>query len=201
MLTRLALTCCLILGTGVARAADELPWGHDLGKALETAKKEGKKVFIDFTGETCNPCRENEKNVFPRKEVRERLLKMKLAKLYTDYIPKSHYPPEKRGNPDIDDIRTEDAVPNQKEMARLGGKALPFYVIVEPDDKGGYKVVASFDKGLVLDPKLKVDHLKEFLAFLDRGLGGEREPVKPEVRSDSKAPPTADRIDFDVSAP
>ena len=35
-----------------ARAADSaLPWSSDLQKSLEAARKSGKKVFVDFTGD------------------------------------------------------------------------------------------------------------------------------------------------------
>jgi len=44
-----------ILGTLAppgARAADPaLPWSRDLQKSLEAARKSGKKVFVDFTGD------------------------------------------------------------------------------------------------------------------------------------------------------
>jgi len=48
----LSLALAAALAVPGARAADEkLPWGSDLQKTLEAARKSGKKVFIDFTGD------------------------------------------------------------------------------------------------------------------------------------------------------
>src|SRR5262249_23773028 len=124
----LFLTLGLLLG-GAGRAAaqapkSDLPWKYDLTKGLEEARKAGKRIFIDFTGVACPPCHANEKNVFPLPEVRQRLLKFVLVKLYTDEVPEALYPPEERQKID-DDKRQADAKPNQELMAKLGGKAAP----------------------------------------------------------------------------
>lgn len=42
----------LTLAVSTAPAADPaLPWSGDLQKALESARKSSKKVFVDFTGD------------------------------------------------------------------------------------------------------------------------------------------------------
>src|SRR4051794_1834873 len=99
----LTLACLgLILGFGTpgpVRAdapAGELPWTGDLEKALDRARKAGRRVFIDFTGKTCVNCLLNEKNAFPLPEVRQRLLKFELVQLWTDIVPARFYSPEER---------------------------------------------------------------------------------------------------------
>ena len=67
------------------KAAEELKWiDNDLEKALDRAKAENKRVFIDFTGYTCTNCRWMEANVFTKKEVEAEMSKFVLARLYTD---------------------------------------------------------------------------------------------------------------------
>jgi len=64
---------------------EELNWHEDIQQAFEQAAKEGKPVFIDFTGYTCTNCRQMEANVFPHPEVAERLRKeFILLRLFTD---------------------------------------------------------------------------------------------------------------------
>src|SRR5439155_25737061 len=147
---------CLALGLllgGPARAEEppkELPWKYDFKKGLEEARKSNKRVFIDFSGVDCIPCRANEKQVFTRPEVRQRLSRFELVQLYTDRIPNEMYPPEVRKKfGDDTEKQEEDARPNRELMAKFKGKAAPRYVVVEPTTDG-YKEVARYDKGLII---------------------------------------------------
>ena len=89
-----------------------LPWLTDYDAALAQAKAEGKPLFVDFTGVTCTNCRWNEKNVFPRDDVKQQLSQYVRVQLYTD--------------------RPGD-VPNQKlQLAKFGDVALPLYGVVNP---------------------------------------------------------------------
>ena len=45
------LACVLLTGPVVA-AEPALPWKKDLDKAVETARKSEKRVFIDFSGDS-----------------------------------------------------------------------------------------------------------------------------------------------------
>jgi len=93
-------------------AEDGLPWLTDYNAALAQAKAEGKPLFVDFTGVTCTNCRWNEKNVFPRGDVRGELSRYVRVQLYTD--------------------RPGD-VPNQQlQLAKFGDVALPLYGVVNP---------------------------------------------------------------------
>jgi thiol:disulfide interchange protein DsbD len=127
-------------GVATAYASSELPWiMNDYGQALATAKRDGKRVFIDFTGYTCTNCRWMEANMFSREAVRRELGSFVLVRLYTD------------GEGEI--FERQQAL--QQEKYRT--VALPFYAIVNADGSP----VASF-AGLTRD-------LAQFVAFLRQG--------------------------------
>ena len=72
-------------GVAAAEASNELPWiTNDYPQALAVARRDGKRVFVDYTGYTCTNCRWMEVNMFRRPEVREHLAKFVLVRLYTD---------------------------------------------------------------------------------------------------------------------
>ena len=109
-------------------------------EALDRARREGKLVFVNFTGYACANCHWMKANMFPRPEIAAEMQKFVLVDLYAD------------GN----DAASEE---NQKlEFDRFQTIAEPFYVIMDPDEK----VIATFAKGLTRDPA-------EFLAFLQKG--------------------------------
>jgi len=91
-------------------------WLDNLPEALEVAKVEKKPVFIDFTGYTCTNCRWMETNVFEEPEVQKLFNEFVMLRLYTD--------------------GGENYRENQKmEISRFGTAALPFYVVLSPDDE------------------------------------------------------------------
>jgi Thiol:disulfide interchange protein len=95
-------------------------------EALETAKKEGKPLFIDFTGVYCANCRVMERRVFPTKPVQEQFDKMILTRLY------------------VDKKDSMSQVFAQMQFERYKQATQPYYVILDPDtestiaDTGGY---------------------------------------------------------------
>jgi thiol:disulfide interchange protein DsbD len=67
------------------KSKEELSWiSNDYEAALQKAKAENKRVFVDFTGYTCTNCRWMEANVFPKREVEAEMNKFVLVRLYTD---------------------------------------------------------------------------------------------------------------------
>lgn len=92
-------------------AADE--WPQDFDAALAQGRREGKPVFVDFSGYTCTNCKLMEHKVFTLPAVQQEFRKFVRVRLYTD------------GGP--------DKKRNQRLAQELGGTlALPLYVILEP---------------------------------------------------------------------
>lgn len=118
-----------------------LTWYKDLNQAFEASIESGKPIFVDFTGYTCTNCRWMEVNVFIKPEVKERFEKMTLVQLYTD------------GGPN----HKENQI---YEIERFGTAALPYYVILTPNDE----VISTFP-GMTRN-------INDFIDFLDSGLEG-----------------------------
>ena len=102
-------------GTPVAQTVEQ--WIPSYSSALAEAKKTGKNIFIDFTGYSCTNCRAMEATVFSRTDVKQIFSNFILARLYTD------------NGSSLDDSNRD------MEENRFNTIALPFYVIVSPDDK------------------------------------------------------------------
>jgi len=114
-------------------------WITNLDEGLNEANRVQKPVFVDFTGYTCTNCRWMEANVFTDPRVKEKFEHFVLVQLFTD------------GG---DNYREKQ----QYEIDRFGTAALPYYVILTPEDE----VIAEFP-GLTRD-------INEFVKFLDSGL-------------------------------
>ncbi|MDB4859408.1 thioredoxin family protein [Candidatus Marinimicrobia bacterium] len=91
-------------------------WIEDLDVGYKVSKELNKPIFIDFTGYTCTNCRWMEINIFEEDEVKKIFENFILVKLYTDGKEKNH----KKNR--------------QLEIERFGTAALPYYVILSPDD-------------------------------------------------------------------
>ena len=114
-------------------------WISNLDDAYVIAKKENKPIFIDFTGYTCTNCRWMETNVFVDSNVKELFNEFVLVQLFTD------------GGPNYRD--------NQKmEIDRFGTAALPFYVVLSPEN-------IELDRFHGMDP-----NVGKFIGFLENSL-------------------------------
>ncbi len=105
-------------------------------EALDRAKREGKLVFVNFTGYACTNCHWMKANMFPRPEIAAAMKEFVLVELYTDGTDGAS-----RANQEL-------------EESKFSTIAIPFYAILDADEK----VVATFP-GLTKKPQ-------EFLAFL-----------------------------------
>ena len=104
--------------------------------ALDRARRERKRVFVNFTGYACTNCHWMKANMFTRPEIAAALQDFVLVELYTDGA----------------DAASEA---NQKlELSKFHTVAIPFYAILDADEKA----VATF-AGSTSDAK-------EYLAFL-----------------------------------
>jgi thiol:disulfide interchange protein DsbD len=110
-------------------ASAELPWiTNNYADALAKARQSNKLVLINFTGYACTNCHWMRANMFPRPEIRPLLDDFVLLELYTD-------------GTDAASTSNQDM-----ESRRFGTVAIPFYAIVDGNDR----VVATFP-GLTRD--------------------------------------------------
>ncbi len=115
----------------------DLPCVHDLDTGMDIAKKEGKPIFIDFTGWACVNCRKMEENVWPEDGV--------IEKLKNDYVVVSLYVDERLDLPEKERIQYTDYRGREKTLKTVGDKwmklqaecygtnAQPYYVLLTPD--------------------------------------------------------------------
>ena len=118
---------------------NSLDWVMKFEEGLKQSKKTGKPMFVNFTGYTCTNCRWMESNMFKDPKISSRLKQFVLIELFTD------------GGADKDKNQ-------QMEIDRFGTTALPFYVVLSPEDRE----ITRFP-GLTRNKK-------RFIEFLDQGL-------------------------------
>ena len=115
-------------------------WIEDLDQAYLEAKESNKPIFVDFTGYTCTNCRYMEINIFEDQNVKSLFENFILTKLYTDGKEKKH------------------RKYRELEINRFQTAALPFYVILTPDDR----IIRTFPG---YDP-----NVNNFIDFLKKSL-------------------------------
>jgi thiol:disulfide interchange protein DsbD len=122
------------------RGADAPVWLKDqYREALAKARQENKLVFVNFTGNACTNCHWMKANMFPRPEIAPLLKDFVLVDLYTDGA----------------DAASEANA--KMEEQRFNTVSIPFYAILDPDEK----VIATF-------PEATRD-ARKFAAFLKSG--------------------------------
>jgi thiol:disulfide interchange protein DsbD len=149
---------------GGATDRNALSWlKNDYRGALDRARREGKPVFVNFTGYACTNCHWMKANMFSRPEIAAALNGFVLVELYTD------------GTDAASDAN------GQLELARFQTSAIPFYAILDPDEK-----VIATSAGVTRNPQ-------EYLAFLKKGAGG-RGPGAGEKTAAPAASPAGGQI-------
>jgi thiol:disulfide interchange protein DsbD len=126
-------------GLGGPGGESALVWmKNQYREALDRARREGKLVLVNFTGYACTNCHWMKANMFTRPEIAAAMKNFVLVELYTDGT----------------DAESEA---NQKvQLAKFNTVAIPFYAILDPDEK----VLATFP-GSTSDAA-------EYLAFLNK---------------------------------
>lgn len=169
---------------GVPKYGDllELPYGiqgyFDYEQALTCAKKQGKPLFIDFTGHGCVNCREMEAAVWSDPKV--------LKRLKDDYVVVALYVDEKTELPENEwyvsayDERVKKTVGGQNldfMIQRLNANAQPYYTLIDTDGS------------LLNAPKSYDLNVGNFVEFLDNGLNEfeNRTAVDVVVSNESKS--------------
>jgi thiol:disulfide interchange protein len=107
-------------GAGDAHVA----WTKNYEDAWQQAKKEGKLLFIDFTGVNCQNCNYNNRNVFTRPEVRQEFTKFVGVELFTDRVP----------DPQFTRAQSEEAAARNRhwQETTFEDDSLPLYVVLDP---------------------------------------------------------------------
>lgn len=119
----------------------------DYDAALKAAKRQGKPIFIDFTGYGCVNCRKMEAAVFTDPEVRRMLEE--------EYIVVTLY---------VDDRRKDaDGNPLGEKWSRLqrdkyGANAQPYYVLIDSDEQQ------------LANPRSYDEDVDAFINFLRQGI-------------------------------
>jgi thiol:disulfide interchange protein DsbD len=116
----------LASGEGASSSAQPagLVWMKDqYREALDRARREGKLVFVNFTGYACANCHWMKANMFTRPEIAAEMQKFVLVELYGD------------GGPSAE-------ANQQLELTKFHTVAEPYYAILDPDEK----VIATFDR-------------------------------------------------------
>jgi thiol:disulfide interchange protein len=152
-------------------AGPALAWSHSLEEGRARAEREGKLVFVNYTGYTCTNCRYMEGGVFPDRRILPLLEQMVLVELYTDGGKAEH------------DRNRDD------QVERFGTAALPLYSVEDAKGNG----IASFPSS--------TNDVEEFRRFLEAALqaGKARAGAAPAAapallqttRLDDGAPATA----------
>ncbi|MGA2724038.1 MAG: cytochrome c biogenesis protein CcdA [Bryobacteraceae bacterium] len=134
-------------GVTPGSSGSALVWMKDQYRAaLDRARREGKRVFVNFTGYACTNCHWMTANMFTRPEIAAALKDFVLVELYTD------------GTDQVSQA-------NQNlELSEFHTVAIPFYAILDADGKA----IATF-AGSTSDAK-------EYRAFLQGPGAGGRGP-------------------------
>ncbi len=133
----------------------------DYWEAIDYAEKEGKAVFIDFTGWACVNCRKMEENVFP--DVEELLEQYVLCQLYVD---------EKTllENAETVVVPTSDGGTKKKTLTTIGNKWSTLQAVTYASSSQPYYVLYSPKDGLLTNPIGYTPDISEFESWLKCGL-------------------------------
>jgi thiol:disulfide interchange protein DsbD len=113
---------------------------HDYTLALERAKREGKPLFIDFTGYACVNCRKMEEQVWVKEEV--------LSRLREKFVVVSLYVDDRKELPeDLKEVYTSQVTNKKRKIETYGDRwstlqietfnnnSQPWYCIVTPEEE------------------------------------------------------------------
>ena len=135
----------------------ELRWTANLPQAIAQARVQQKKVFVDFTGETCTNL---------QIQRAERLHQAGGPRAIQAVQPRANV--YRRGAAQVLRRQTDRRTPETDARANLafqrrkfGTEQLPLYVILEPQPNGKVRVVDMYDEG-------KINNVEKFVAFLKR---------------------------------
>lgn len=143
------------------------PIHNNYEAALAKAKAENKPLMIDYTGWACVNCRKMEENVWPDKEIRQRLAE--------DFVVVSLYVDDKEALPESEQyvsafsgkkIKTVGNKLSEMQAKHFNNNTQPYYVLVSPDEK------------LLNTPVGYTPDVQQYKDFLDCGLNAFKQVAK-----------------------
>ncbi len=137
---------------------------HDLDAALAHAKEVNKPVMIDFTGWACVNCRKMEEHVWPEQEVKELI--------ENEYVLVSLYVDDKRELPKEEQHEYVTCTGKEKLIRTQGNKWSTVQLETFVISSQPYYALLSPEGTLLTDPVGYTPAVKDYRAFLERGLKG-----------------------------
>ena len=128
----------------------------DYKQALAAAKRQGKPLFIDFTGHGCVNCREMEARVWSDPQVLQRLKEDFV--MVALYIDERYELPESEWYTSSYDGKVKSTIGKQNadfQITRFNNNAQPYYVILDHEEQ------------LLIKPKAYDTNIQNFIKFLD----------------------------------
>lgn len=140
---------------------------HDYNLALERSKREGKPIFVDFTGYACVNCRKMEEHVWIKPEV--------LDLLSQEFIVVSLYVDDREELPvELQETYTYtvNGVEKQKQIKTVGDRWAAFQIATFNSNAQPLYAIVSPDQRLMNTPVGYTPNVSEYVAWLKTGLQG-----------------------------
>jgi thiol:disulfide interchange protein DsbD len=136
---------------------------HDYLAALERAKREGKPLFLDFTGYACVNCRKMEEHVWIKPEV--------LSKLEKDFIVVSLYVDDRKELPaELQEVYTSMKTGKTKEIKTYGDRWSAFQIETFNSNSQPWYCIVSPEEKLLNKPVGYTPDVEEYVKWLDCGV-------------------------------
>ncbi|MEY3398648.1 MAG: hypothetical protein RL220_1242 [Bacteroidota bacterium] len=141
---------------------------HDYLAGLERARKEGKPLFLDFTGYACVNCRKMEENVWIEPQI--------LDKLKNDVIVVSLYVDDKKELPaELQEIYTSAKTGKTREIKTYGDRWATFQIETFVNNSQPWYVMLSPDEQLLTHPVGYTPKVEEYEKWLNCGIDAYKE--------------------------
>lgn len=146
----------------IPKYADFLHFPHgiqgyfDYNQALAAAQKQGKPLFIDFTGHGCVNCREMEARVWSDPQV--------LQRLKEDFVMVALYIDERYELPEAEWYVSDY---DGKEKKTIGKQNADFQITKFNNNAQPYYVILDHNEELLVKPKAYDTNILNFVSFLE----------------------------------
>ncbi len=133
-----------------------LPWTADIEAALACGARQGRRVFVAFSGVSNANAKLNEVHAFPDATVKSALDGYILLMVYIDRVPDQFY----RRKPEWEDAR-KDGEDNQKfQVKHFQDLVIPLYAVVQPKSEEDFEIIGRY-AGRIVDVDTFVRFLRD----------------------------------------